>query len=424
MSIPAPHRHGVDDAALELLGLHMRQWRSSLAGAVAMTALVAASFGYFLDDGRLWVWAALGGMVYGGQWAWCLRAERQPGQVWQSAGMRRTMIGLAVATGLSWGSLGWWMPGPVLPLQLTAALVASMVTVVAASASVGGGQLKALVVPVITLMPAALIWHARLPVAGLAAASAILMVLRYGLLLRTSTLDSIRQRRHVEMISAELLAQQVRLREAEREQATLDERQRLLRDMHDGVGASLIGAVKMLEQGDMSLGEATSVLRECIEDLKLSIDSLELTQGDLAVVLATLRYRLGRRLERSGLRIEWHVADLPKMSWLGPPQALDLLRILQEAFANIVKHAAATCVRISAAPIGLAGSPDTLQSVLVKVEDDGRGFATDSHFAGRGLLHMRQRAGALGVELDVDSVVGSGTCVSLRIGVVPSSRDG
>lgn len=117
-------------------------------------------------------------------------------------------------------------------------------------------------------------------------------------------LEAIQQRRRVEALSEQLRIQQAMLQAAEREQAILNERQRLLRDMHDGVGASLIAALKMIKQGRLSLDDAAQVLRECLADLRLVINSLEPIDHDLVVLLATLRYRLGERLERAGSAID------------------------------------------------------------------------------------------------------------------------
>ena len=53
-------------------------------------------------------------------------------------------------------------------------------------------------------------------------------------------------------------------------------------------------------------------------------------------MLATLRFRLGRRLELAGIELEWDMQDLPPLAWLGPPQALQLMRIVQEVLTNVL----------------------------------------------------------------------------------------
>ena len=200
---------------------------------------------------------------------------------------------------------------------------------------------------------------------------------------------------------AELQANHERLRRVEREQALLLERQRLMRDMHDGLGSTLMSSLVLAEQA------VAGLLRECVDDLRLVIDSLEPIGHDLVTLLASLRHRLGRRLEAAGLRIVWDVQDLPPLEWLQPPDALQVLRIVQEVMTNVLRHAGASQVRLSTALEG--------DRVSVRVEDDGCGFDPDAVVPGRGLRHLGQRAARLGGTLQVDSRAGAGTRVRLDL---------
>lgn len=208
----------------------------------------------------------------------------------------------------------------------------------------------------------------------------------------------------------ELEASHARLREIEREQALSDERQRLMREMHDGMGSSLMSSLALVEQGRLDGTAVAQVLRETIDDLKLTIDSLEPIGQDLLTLLATLRYRLGARLERAGLTFDWSVRDLPTLAWLDANASLQILRILQEAMTNVVKHARASRIRVET-------SFDDLD-VVVRVSDNGRGFpaATSGteRQAGRGLQNMRRRAESLGGRVDITRESGE-THVTLRL---------
>jgi signal transduction histidine kinase len=86
-----------------------------------------------------------------------------------------------------------------------------------------------------------------------------------------------------------------------------------------------------------------------------------------------------------------------------------VLRILQEAITNVVKHAGATEVRIST-----RGGAD---GVTLAINDDGRGIAT-GHVAGRGLANMQARARELGATLRVRSA-GRGTEIELELPATP-----
>jgi signal transduction histidine kinase len=208
---------------------------------------------------------------------------------------------------------------------------------------------------------------------------------------------------------AELRANHERLREAEREQALLRERQRLMRDMHDGLGSTLMSSLVMVEQGRLDSPAVALLLRECMDDLRLVIDSLEPIDHDLLTLLASLRHRLGRRLEAGGLQLTWAVEDLPPLPWLHPPDALQVLRIVQEVLTNILKHAGARQVRIATRVAG--------PEVQVLISDDGIGFDPATVDRGRGLRHLAQRAAQLGGRIEVASQPGQGTQVCLALPV-------
>jgi signal transduction histidine kinase len=212
----------------------------------------------------------------------------------------------------------------------------------------------------------------------------------------------------------ELSVQHERLLQVEREQALLLERQRLMRDMHDGLGSALTSSLVLVEQGQLQAQDVANVLRECVDDLRLVIDSLEPVEHDLVSLLATLRYRLGRRMEHAGLQLEWAVTDLPALPWLEPSHALQVLRIVQEALTNILKHADARKVRIETRVMQRAGEPD---QVCVRIEDDGKGFDAQAAPSGRGLRSLQQRASKLLGDLAIHSTVGEGTRITLTLPV-------
>ncbi|HEX3602966.1 MAG TPA: sensor histidine kinase [Steroidobacteraceae bacterium] len=217
---------------------------------------------------------------------------------------------------------------------------------------------------------------------------------------------------------AELQANHSRLLELERAQTLAAERQRLIHDMHDGLGSALTTSLAMIEQGNVDGEELKDVLRGSVDDLRAVIDSLEPLDGDLISVLATLRFRLGKRLELAGIALEWDMQDLPPLAWLGPPQALQLMRIVQEVLTNVLKHARASRMQISAHCAGAY--------VEVCIADNGRGFDVATTSTGRGLRHLAQRAASLHGSVLIESQPGSGTTVKLLLPVLlqPSDRPG
>lgn len=261
---------------------------------------------------------------------------------------------------------------------------------------------------------AGLAWHEHpsiLPYAPLAIAASFVSAIRHRFVQALHQVERANAELSQRLIeqSTQLQAQHEQLTEAERQQALLIERQRLMHDMHDGLGSSLLSAMVAVEQGRMQQDEVVGVLRECVDDLRLVIDSLEPVGHDLVSLLATMRYRLGKRLQAGGLSLEWDVQDLPPLDWLEPPDALHVLRLLQEALNNVLKHAHATRVRIATRHAG--------DRVEIRVEDDGQGFDISSAQKGRGLRSQVKRAERLGGTLHLETRPGQGTRLSLRLPV-------
>ncbi|MBC7625265.1 MAG: hypothetical protein H7232_18005 [Aeromicrobium sp.] len=198
-----------------------------------------------------------------------------------------------------------------------------------------------------------------------------------------------------------------RERALDQQRATADERQRLMRDMHDGLGSHLMSTLALLKRGSIKTSEVESLLADCIDELKLTIDSLEPVERDLAVVLGNLRYRLEPRLNAAGISLEWAVTDLPRLDYLDPENVRSVLRIVQEAFTNTLKHANASRITLS------TGTDRAANRVWVRVTDDGNTFGAEKANGGRGLTNMKSRAARLQGRVEVVALKGGGTCVSL-----------
>ncbi len=185
-----------------------------------------------------------------------------------------------------------------------------------------------------------------------------------------------------------------KLRVVQQRQLLHSERQRLMQDIHDGMGSQLMSALHVAEAGHLSEAQMVQVLRECVEDLKLTVDSLDPTEADLLLLLATLRYRLAPRLEGTGLRLQWDVTDVPALEWLDPRSALLVLRILQESIRHTLQHANATELRVV--------TGESHGGVFVQLSDNGVGACVQAHTVGgqgRDTSHMLRRAQAVGGKL-------------------------
>jgi signal transduction histidine kinase len=168
----------------------------------------------------------------------------------------------------------------------------------------------------------------------------------------------------------QLLAKQALLLQAEQDQAKLAERARLSQDIHDGIGSALTGTLIGLRSSTTTAAQAAQAVRECLDDIRIVMESLEPTANDLTTLLGTLRQRFATRLEATNLLLEWDIAPLPPLPWLDAPQALDILRAVQEIITNTLKHAHATQLRIAAQAVYPAEqAPSQPSAVLLTLAD-------------------------------------------------------
>jgi len=199
---------------------------------------------------------------------------------------------------------------------------------------------------------------------------------------------------------------------AEQREAVLNERERMVQEMHDGLGGQLVSTLSMVESGKFSAAEIEAALRDSLDDLRIMVHSLDQQEASLTDLLAMVRERVEPRITRQGMRFKWQVEDIPGMGTLSPESAGHILRILQESITNIIKHAQATTITLA------TGTTDNRR--YVSVSDDGVGLhdarqhASHNVLSGRGLRHMRERANRIGGHLTVEPTEqGHGTKVTL-----------
>jgi len=184
----------------------------------------------------------------------------------------------------------------------------------------------------------------------------------------------------------------------------------LVRDLHDGFGGSLVSAIAALEHGPAGVNpaaHAVDTLKSLRDDLHLVINTTtHVVSGDLVEPLESLRHRWSDRLDAAGIASHWRLADIDRVQF-PPGRSLDVLRFIQEALTNTLKHSGASEVQVDV---------DCQNATLrVEVRDDGSGFDPSSHSAGAGLASLASRAHRLNAELAIDTAPGRGVC--LRLGV-------
>ena len=196
----------------------------------------------------------------------------------------------------------------------------------------------------------------------------------------------------------------------ERQSAREKERQAIMRDIHDGLGGQLVSILSVVESDKTSDAEVANALRGALDELRLTVNSLDHHNQNLPALLALFRDRLLSRYENAGLIVNWQVELTDEPADYSPSKAQHILRILQEALTNAIKHAKASEVTLSLKPT----SDDRYTAELV-FSDNGTGFDMGEVTRGFGLGNMKSRASEKGMQLDIDSTPGSGTQVRLLI---------
>lgn len=206
---------------------------------------------------------------------------------------------------------------------------------------------------------------------------------------------------------AELSANYAALGGMEKATAVLEERARIMRDLHDGLGAQLLSAIHKVRRGRAASVDVEQVLQDCLNDMRLVIEVSDPHNANLATAVGGARYHLEQRLAAAGLHLVWEIGDIPDELDLGPTRTLQLVRILQEAVSNVIKHAGATTVTVT-----LALGRDDLR---MSIADNGRGIGEEAlGHPGHGLNNMRRRAEETGGALRIDSGP-AGTSIEVHV---------
>ncbi len=210
-----------------------------------------------------------------------------------------------------------------------------------------------------------------------------------------------------------------RLNRQSRRLAVLEERERIGMDLHDGiiqsiyaVGLTLESTRALmrtdLEQAEKRLQQGIDGLNATIRDIRTYILDLQPSRFDQSNLAQGLE-RLSRELQaNTSISIDLHLEE-KVLPMLPPELEQALLRIAQEALANVAKHSGASRAWISARRMG--------DDLLFQVIDNGVGFHVEQEpkRLGHGLSNMAQRAKQIGGSCEIDSSPGDGTTITVRL---------
>jgi signal transduction histidine kinase len=221
----------------------------------------------------------------------------------------------------------------------------------------------------------------------------------------------------VEQKKQQLETQYQALQRLQKQHVLAEERERIMRDMHDGIGGQLLAVITYLHDytGEV-FDKVRGRVQHSLTDLRCVIDSLDPLYNELPVLLGMMRIRLQDQLDDAHIELEWAVTDLPDFPDISPGRSLHIMRIVQEAITNGIKHS-------NSAKMCLATGIDNSApgQVFIDVIDYGKGVGvalSENHNASRGVINMRHRAEQIGAELKITSS-DKGTCVRLLLPLQP-----
>ena len=242
----------------------------------------------------------------------------------------------------------------------------------------------------------------------------------------------------LEEMIAENTGLQAQLLTQAREAGAGDERQRMAREIHDTIAQGLTGIVTQLEAAQQTaddaererrISNAKRLARDSLAEARRSVQALRPQALEDSKLPDALAEEVARWTATSGVPAEVRTTGDPRA--LHPEVEVTLLRVAQEALANVAKHAGAVHAWVT-----LSYMEDV---VTLDVRDDGSGFAqpaagngqsgpgagneqssADSGRAGGfGLIAMRQRVNRLAGQLEIESEPGAGTAVSASLPAIP-----
>jgi signal transduction histidine kinase len=241
----------------------------------------------------------------------------------------------------------------------------------------------------------------------------------------------------LEEMMAENTGLQAQLLTQAREAGAGDERQRMAREIHDTLAQGLTGIITQLEAAQQTGSEAERerridnakhLARDSLAEARRSVQALRPQALEGSKLPDALADEVTRWTATSGVAAEVRTTGDPRA--MHPEVEVTLLRIAQEALANVAKHAAA-----SHAWVTLSYMEDV---VTLDVRDDGIGFGPPGDTSpvgggsapgggargggadgGFGLIAMRQRINRLAGQLEIESEPGAGTAVSASLPAIP-----
>lgn len=204
--------------------------------------------------------------------------------------------------------------------------------------------------------------------------------------------------RRLDVREAELAVAHARETELVKRETLDTERQRIMRDMHDGLGSQLMSMLLAARRGKADPPKVADGLQQVVDEMRLMIDSMDSLGESLSSAFASFRNRLQPRIEDAGFAFSWNDQSGGNLPAYTPRTSLQIFRIMQEAVTNALKHSGGGTIAVS-----VAADADQNGGLIITVDDDGSGITLPRKRAaggGHGLENMRARAASIGGEIE------------------------
>lgn len=219
--------------------------------------------------------------------------------------------------------------------------------------------------------------------------------------------------RRVDAAQKALAASFEELRVLEMKRAAAGERERIYRDLHDDVGAKLLGLAISAQRSNQP--READLARSALQDLRDVVSRSAHSVSRLDNLLADWRAETEQRVLAAGLALDWRIPVEERAQPVSAAAALNISRILREAITNVLRHARASHIAVD-----LQWHEEMLRLIVL---DDGIGLPAAGAKANRGMSNMRARASALGGSITWEAVEPHGSRVVVEIALAQLAQE-
>lgn len=186
-----------------------------------------------------------------------------------------------------------------------------------------------------------------------------------------------------------------------------EERKRISRDLHDGVGQSLLLIKKQMEANSEATVANRQMISETLEEVRSISRDLHPFQLEQFGLTAALKDMIGKVDSSTGLFVTSEIGNIDGA--LASKDEIHLFRTIQEALSNVVKHAQATASKVEISIVS--------NTVLVAIMDNGKGFDSDTAAISKslGMRTMQERISAIGGTISIEKNEPKGTRIIIKV---------